>query len=194
MSMIVNTMTEAKPQAEPGLNHLVLVKIIDIGTQKREYKGVTKPPIRKLRFTFVVPAQKYVFDEAKGPEPFHVHRTYTVSDHENAALPGVVKALAGVPLTPDFDIASLLGKNCMGELVKSDDGKYTNVGTLMGMQLGAEILSGFETYVFSLDQFDWNEFNELPTFVKEMIRISPQFKAIEAKTDAPKIEETTPFD
>ena len=179
-----------------GLNQAVLVSMVDIGTQEQsDYNGEKRDPARKLIVTFALTNQHHIFDEEKGPQPLYTSKWLRLSLHEKAGLRKMVKAILGKDIDGEFNLFSMLGKNCMLNLVESKDGKYVNIDSFAPLMDGFDAVTDYDTTAFSLSSFDWADFNELLTWQKERIRLSPEFKNIEAKEeDAPAIETETPFD
>lgn len=114
-----------------------LIKIIDLGTQKIEYKGNQKE-LQKIKFIFELPLQTRVFKEGEPAAPFRVSKEYTKSLFEKSSLRKDIEAWANRPLTEaeqkeGFDIAKLLGKACQVTVVikKSSAGKeYAQISNI----------------------------------------------------------------
>ncbi len=183
--LILNTNegTTERVQPKTGLNQAVLVSMIDIGTQERnDYNGEKRAPIKQIICTFALTNQHHIFDEEKGAEPLHTSKWFTLSLHEKSGLRKMVKAILGKDIDGAFDLFSMLGKNLMLNLVESKDGQYVNIDSFAPLMEGVEAVT-YETTAFSMAAFDWAEFNELQTWLKERIRLSPEFQALE---DMPK--------
>jgi hypothetical protein len=194
MSMIVNTKGGGGERVLPktGLNQAVLVSIVDIGTQERgEYQGEKLKPARQAIITWSLTNQHHIFDEEKGAEPLHVSKWFTLSVHEKSALRKMVKSIRGKDIDGEFDLFSLLGANCMLNLVESNDGKYVNIEGFSPLMEGLDAVEGLALTGFSLTDFDKDVYLELHTWMKDRIRLSPEFQKVgEVVPDTTDIEET----
>jgi hypothetical protein len=107
--------------APAGSHPAVLVAMIDLGTQKEEYKGETKIA-RKVFLAWELTGEK----KTNGKN-FVVGKTYTLSFAKKANLRALVEKWRGKAFADDeqFDLAKLIGKPCVVSIVQN--GNYTNV-------------------------------------------------------------------
>ncbi len=107
-----------------GMVQAVLVFVADIGVQKGSFQG--KPKNRRKVVLFWETAEK----QADGT-PFVLLKQYTASMGDNANLRADLKGWNGKDFTADelkrFDVESFLGRNCLLNIVHSEDGKYANI-------------------------------------------------------------------
>lgn len=107
-----------------GMVQAVLVYVADIGVQKGSYQG--KPKNRRKVVLFWETAEK----QADGT-PFVLLKQYTASMGENANLRADLMGWNGKDFTADelkrFDVESFLGRNCLLNIVHTEDGKYANI-------------------------------------------------------------------
>jgi hypothetical protein len=186
-------------ESAPVGNHLArCIRVVDLGTQKGEWKG--KPKLSR---------KGYIGWELLGAQrmedgrPFIVLKWYTLSLSERAQLRADLESWRGLAFTAadleGFDLSKLLGKPCMLNLIKSDDGKYTNIKSIA--QLPAGIVcpeSENKPYMFSLDEFDETVFDQLSDNIKETVRQSPEYQKLMGKTPehvptGDQYEDETPF-
>ncbi len=107
-----------------GMVQAVLVYVADIGVQKGSYQG--KPKNRRKVVLFWETAEK----QADG-KPFVLWKIYTASMGENSNLRADLMGWNGKDFTTDelkrFDVDSFLGRNCLLNIVHTEDGKYANI-------------------------------------------------------------------
>lgn len=134
-----------KPPA--GNQPAVLVAIIDLGTQKQEYKGkVTKP--HRLYFCWELTA------EPSKERPGHnlvAGMDYTHSLTEKAKLRQHIEARVGkqMPDGMDYDVREELGKKCLLSLKQNGD--YVNVDGMGAVPKGMTVPDAkIKPFLFSL--------------------------------------------
>lgn len=167
------------------------VRIIDIGTQRGEYKG-TATMKKQVIVAWELP-EELVSEGDHAGKPFMVSRFYTQSLSEKANLRHDLENWAGRPMTKeelaDFIPNKLLGKACLVtvSLSDKDKAKVTNVSQLPKIK-GADGVSRpiivskqvHPSLYFSLDpdEFSQDVFNSLTEGYKKMIMASPEYQAI----------------
>jgi len=103
----------------------------------------------------------------------------TASLHEKSNLFGLIQDL-GITFDQEFDLISLLGLNCMVNLSNrtKDDGStkvvVSSVAPLMEEMEAIEL----PTAKFELDAYNEAEFNALSDGLKNIIKESPEYKAL----------------
>lgn len=176
--------SESNFQNPPIGNHVArCCAIIDLGTQMvKDFKSGADKPARKIRFSWELLNETAVFDEAKGPERFTVHSTFTFSMYKQSALRQMLESWAGKSFTDEqadgLEIEGVLGKSCMVNMTESKDGKYVNVSAVSGVPKGMDappMVS--QPVLFSLDEPNWEVFDKLTTRTKEKIALSPEYAA-----------------
>jgi len=107
-----------------GMVQAVLVYVADIGVQKGSYQG--SPKNRRKVVLFWETAEM----QADG-KPFVLWKMYTASMGENANLRADLMGWNGKDFTAEelkrFDVESFLGRNCLLNIVHTEDGKYANI-------------------------------------------------------------------
>lgn len=172
--------------APAGTHSARCIQVVDLGTQKSEYKGkVTQA--RKVRFVFELVDEKHVFDETKGEQPFVVGKEFTLSVGDKSALKPVIEAWRGKKLTEQekeqgVDLAIFLGKPALVSIVheksKTNDKIYANISGISSVLKGMQVAksSNPELLFFIGDEKQFEVFEQLPEFVKEKIKASPEFQ------------------
>jgi hypothetical protein len=170
-------------QAPVGTHVARCVRLIDLGTQKGEYKGqaIFK---RQLIIGWELPTELIPDGEYAG-KPFTVSRFYTQSLSEKANLRKDLVAWRGKEFSDQelsgFDAKNLLGKGCMLSIVMTEKGK-AKVNSVMALpkamrdSLPAQVN---ENVYFSLDEFNQLAFDSLSDGFKRMIAVSPEYIQIQ---------------
>lgn len=158
----------------------ICVSIIDIGTQRREYKGVVQIK-RRVRLGFQLPDCLRTTGEHAG-SPFLMTEFYTASLSEKATLCALLESWRGRKFTEaekkGFDLKNLLGVPCMLQVIEGNNGK-AHIGGITKMYKGVptpQMVGG--TQYFSLDEFDKAVFESLTDGVKAMIEDSPEYQKV----------------
>lgn len=137
MALIASSGGSDFKQVPPGMFLARCYRIVDLGTQKGEWKGKEKWS-RKIMIQW----ELYGEDESGSPlltedgRPMAVSKRYTLSLGDNAALRADLKSWRGRDFTHDelngFDIKNVLGAPCMLNIAHDQrDGKtYTNVASV----------------------------------------------------------------
>jgi hypothetical protein len=191
----------------PVGTHLgVCVRVIDLGTQESTFGGKTN--IRhKVMISWELPDER--MDDGR---PFMVSKRYTWSMHEKATLRKDLEAWRGVPFKDSdfgeggFDIRNVLAKPCLVSVTHDErDGKtYSNVASVSKIMKGMNAPAPEnEPVLLWLDPetFDVEVFDKLSDGLKDTIRKSPEFRAIQAsynsQPDSPnyreELEDSIPF-
>ncbi len=169
-----------------GTHIAVCYRVIDLGTQKQDWKGETKFH-RKIRIFWEIPGEKM-----EDGRPFTISQLYTFSSSEKARLRKDLEGWRGRAFTETdfgpggFDIKNVLGKPCMLSVVHADkDGKtYANISSVSALPKGvtAPPASNDPIY-FSLerDRFDKATLDSLSEGLQKTIKGSPEFADVIAK-------------
>lgn len=175
-------------QVEPGTYVARCYSMIEFGTVETEYLGEKKKS-HQVNISWELPTELAVFHEDRGPEPFVVSKTYTLSMHENAKLREHLESWRGKAYTDaeakKVDISKLIGKPCQLTLVqeaskKDVKKKFINVKGISGLMKGYECPPQINpSRMLSFE--DWNEdvFNTLPDWMQSKIKSSDEYKALQ---------------
>lgn len=134
--------SSAYVQCPAGLHHAVCVDIVDLGIEvsdKFTDKDGKPTSAHKIRIVWQIE------EEMSDGRRFSIGRKFTLSLNDKSKLRPFLESWRGVPfsekdLAQGFDIEKLIGVNCTLQLMKSEDGKYTNVANVMPPTKGAELL------------------------------------------------------
>lgn len=165
---------DSKPrQLPPAGTHVArCYSIIELGTQATAFGE--KP---QVMFSWELPNETAVFKEENGPQPFAVHKTYTLSLFEKASLTHDLEAWMGRQLTADerkgFDIAKFLGQPCLLTIVHKtvESGKtYANIGGVTALAKGMVCPKAVNPKVeYSLSSSPNSVYLGLPQWLQERI-------------------------
>lgn len=142
----------------PAGNHpAVLVGLIDIGTQKETFQGVTKDAHR-IFLCWEVPGEK-----TSSGASHVIGREYTFSGHEKSGLRIMMEAWRGKAYGEgeEFDPSKLIGKPCLLNVINEQSGdktyaKIKGVGALpKGMP---KVTATLAPVVFNLEDDDVADF------------------------------------
>lgn len=197
------------------------IRIIDLGTQETEWKGVTKDS-HKVKFVFEFPDEKAVFNQEEGEQPFILSKTYTASFNSKASL---YKDLCSwmkqdVKKLESFKLSDLLDKECLISVTHSVSDKrkdylyekckengvdtstihpsqytYANIAGIMPVPKGMSVSpANNEQYVLDFDNFDQAVYEKLSEWDQEKVDQSKERKSSTkpAKTAAPAGGAATP--
>lgn len=165
----------------PVGSHLArCVRVIDIGTQRGEYKGQATAK-RQCIIAWELPAELITQGEYKG-QPFIVSKFYTASLNEKANLRHDLENWRGREFTEQelqgFDSRNVLNKPCMLSVIHNEKGR-AKVAGVMGAPKGVPVPDQHHpTIFFSLDEFDKTTFDSLTDGYKRLIMSSPEYQAV----------------
>lgn len=173
----------------PGMHLARCYRIVDLGTQKSEYKGQIKY-LHKAMLQFEVHSE----DEkgkplvtAKG-DPLSISKNYTLSLAENATLRKDLQLWRGVAFTPDqlrgFELKNVLGHWAMLSIAKDigNNGKeYTNIMSVNPVPPAIK-KAGLPEAVNKMAMFtimnpDMDLFETFSNNLKEKIKSSPEWES-----------------
>lgn len=190
-------------QIAPAGTHLArLYRIIDLGTQMREYEGKVNM-LRKAKFFWELHGE----DATGKPllttdgKPLIQSKEYTMSLGEKANLRRDLEAWRGKAFTNKelgngedheyakdeprgFSVSAVLGQFCMvnishrvkGDMIYAD---LKGVSGVPAIYKKAGLPEGINsTLLFSLDKFDEQIFDSLSDSIKDTIRKSPEYRAV----------------
>jgi hypothetical protein len=134
MSTIARKNQDAFQLAPEGMHLARLVRVIDLGTQREEYKGKTKRN-RQIRFSWELPEQTAVFDEERGEEPFLISKTYTNTLGEKSNLFRDLMSWIGNGFTKqaEFDLGTLLGRPCFLNVIHQTSKENRQYAKVIGV-------------------------------------------------------------
>lgn len=173
-------------QVPPGMHLARCYRIVDLGTQKSEYKGDIKL-LPKVMFQFEVHGE----NEAGEPlvtekgEPLSVSKNFTLSLGEKATLRKDLQTWRGKEFTPEelkgFELENVLGAWCMLSITHREynDKTYSNIENINPVPQAikkAGLPEGHnKTQIFSIRNADMDMFNAFSTYLQDKIKLSPEW-------------------
>jgi hypothetical protein len=172
---------------EPGTYAARCYSMVHIGTNEEEIQG-TKKTLNKVRMTFELPTELFVFKEENGEQPRVISKEFTLSMHEKSTLRPFLQAWRGQDFTEEeaqsFDVLKLLGVPCLLTIINKTSGKGKNYATITG---ASKLLKGMtaeeqinETFIFDYNEnFSIDKIEDMPDFISEKIYSSIEFSAMQ---------------
>lgn len=178
---------------KPGLYGARIYAVVDLGSQPNKFLDGKLQ--RKIQVSWELDS---LMSDGR---PFAVHRKYTASLNEKSNLFADLKGMLGQEPETPFDLTKLSGMECTIFVAHSKpDAKgriWPEISALMPIEgtgkKGPESKVANKPIVFMLDTYDAKKFEDLPSFLKEQIMGSPEWKAkvFPAGSQAP--DEDIPF-
>jgi len=164
--------------------------MVHMGTIEEEIMG-QKKHLNKVRITWELPTEKKVFKEENGEQPFSISKEFTLSLHEKATLRKFLESWRGKGFTEEeskkFNIAKLIGIPCLLNIIHkvSKSGNiYADIASVSLMPKGMSCPEQInEPVIFTINQPDWGIFEKFPDFLKDKIKSSQEYNAIQAPSD-----------
>jgi len=187
----------------PGMHLARCYRIVDLGTQKSEYKGQVKH-LQKVMIQFEVHGEDdngNALVTAKG-EPMSISKNFTLSLSEKATLRIDLQAWRGRDFTADelrgFELKNVLGAWAMITAAKSagNNGKeYTNIISINPVPVAikkAGLPEGFNKLaMFVIENPDMELFDTFGNGLKEKIQGSPEWRARNGGQEQPPARKPT---
>lgn len=163
-------------QPETGNWPATCIRIIDLGTQEREYQGKTSYRRQSL---IIWEIDGQVDDQG---QPITISKAYTASLGEKANLRKDLESWRGRPFTSDelagFDVKNLLGKSCLLNLIKvqGQKGEKVVIATISALPKGMSAPNApvHTQYIYSLDDHDQATWDTLSDGIKGWINRSQE--------------------
>jgi hypothetical protein len=159
-------------QIPEGTHLAICYLVVDAGTQVNSYGKLQQ----KVIVGWEVPAER--MDNGK---PYVITQRYTASLNSKAALRRDLESWRGRAFTEEelegFSLSHIIGKGCMLSVVHEEsNGKtYANIKTVMGLPKGTTTGNPENKIVyFDMDEFDHDVFNELPSWMQDLINKSQE--------------------
>jgi len=184
------TMKIPKPKSnfktlEAGNHFAICVGLIDLGTHKKEFKGVVKYS-REIRLCFETVTAKAIFNEEKGEQPFYLTKDFSLSMYPQSSLRLFLESWRSKKFEEkdldDYDLKGVLEKTCLLNTVinsnKDGSREYSNIvsATPVPKEMAKEVKPVNPILYFDLENPDWNVFAGLPEFLQNKIKESPEYK------------------
>ena len=183
-------------QVPEGPHAAVLYSLIDMGTQEGTYQGKPAKPKRKIAMRFELHGDEAKMDDGR---PMSIGKTFTLSSSSKGNLRPFMEGWRGKAFTDEefeaFDLRNMLGKPAIITVV--EDGEYRVINGVSRLMSGmiAPTQANASLYL-SLDpeEYDAQVFDMLSDKMKETIRQSPEWKALNGISPAPSASADAPFD
>lgn len=193
-----------------GMHLARCYRVIDLGTQKSEYKGEVKL-LNKVMFQFEVHGEAddgTPLKTEKG-EPMSISKTYTLSLGDKATMNRDLSTWRGKAFTEDekrgFSLKNLLGVWAMLSIIKSTgaNGKeYTNIEAInpVPKAMKANLPEGHnKVALYSIAEHEEELYQSFSDWIKNKIADSPEYQSKMNKKAPPKgasfedMEDDIPF-
>lgn len=162
-----------------------LYKIIHYGTIPNTYMGEHKMT-NIIRFDFELPTETRVFDEEKGEQPLSISKEYTLSMNEKANLCKDLESWRGKKFTDEeavnFDISSVMGKECMINVAhktsNSTGNVYAYIASISPMPKGMVCPQQVNpSFIWDYDEnFDDSVLANMHEYFQDKIKSSQEYK------------------
>ena len=175
MSLIIkdNTQQSKYPQLSIGVHNARCIRVIDLGTQRNEYKG-------EVSWKRKVLIQWEVYTEDR-EEPIEIGKVYTNSMFEKANLSIDLTSWRGKPFSEEekegFDISNLVGKVCQLNVIEGKNDK-NKIATVLPTKDKVDIQYN-KSLVFSIEDYQKGElkvFNQLREGIRNWILESKELE------------------
>jgi hypothetical protein len=194
MSLIVENVSDFQ-LCPPGMHLARCYRIIDLGTQREEYKGQVKSNRKVSIYWEVCPSDDNGEPVRLGDgRPFMVYRNYNLTWNEKSKLRIHLQAWRGRPFNQEemqrFDLKNILGVWCMLTVVHnpSESGKvYANVDSVNPVpsvikQNGLPAPTN-KNEMFTIQNPDMDMFETFNESLKTKIMSSPEWQRLHAASD-----------
>jgi hypothetical protein len=172
----------------PAGTHLArCYKMVHLGTIEDSYNGESRW-VNKVLIEWELPNEKRVFDQAKGEQPISISKEFALSMHPKSTLRAFLTSWRGKGFTEEeanaFDVTKLVGAACQLSIIHEPRQKYpgefyakiSSVSSLMkGVKAPDQVNSSF---IFELDPFKVEIFNQLPDYFKSKVMGSKEYQAL----------------
>lgn len=183
-AMIKATQNDGASSIAPSGTHVArCYQIIHIGTIADSFQGEPRM-VNKVRIAFELPDCLATFSNDKGEQPYSIGQDFTVSMHEKSALRKFVQTWLGKTMSDreanDFDISSLLGRDCMLTVMHkaSNNGKvYANIQGVSSLMKGLVCPEPInEPFLLDYDQPDFDaRLETLPEWLRAKVMSSLEY-------------------
>lgn len=188
MSIIATNNSTPREPIPAGNYRARCYQMIQIGTVMELINGEQKL-LNKVRIGWELPTEKKVFKEENGEQPYVISEEYTLSLNEKSNLRKMLASWRGKDFSEEeaksFDITKLLGVQCMLNVIHRASKKdatrvYEKIGSVSSVPKGMNVPDQINpTTVLSYDNFDWSVYDSLPDFIKDKIKTSLEFAAMQ---------------
>jgi len=174
----------------PAGNHVArCYSMVYSGTIETEYLG-EKKKAKKVHITWELPNELKVFKQENGEQPMVLSKAFTLSLSEKSTLRPFLESWRGKAFTQaeadGFDITNVVGHPCMLNVIhktKKDGNIKAEISALSSMPKGLTCPPQInQSVIFSVEEFDADIFSKFPDWLKDEIRSSDEYKAMQSPT------------
>lgn len=167
-----------------GLHHARIIRIIDLGTQIDTFQGTVKNN-PKIMILF-----EYMHKKRADGTNEVISQDYTAVFGEKSNFQKAFQTLdEDLFKKKEVDVATILGQACAITVIRktSRNGKErAEVSSVSPPMEGMPLLEAVSTpKLFDLSEPDWDLFNEFGDWIKDKIRKSPEYAALDLPANAP---------
>ena len=178
-TIIAKTSEQTYPKVPIGVHKARCIKVIDLGTQKQDFKGDVSWK-RQALVIWELPEQ------LSNDLPMTISKFYNLSLHEKSNLGMDLVSWRGRPFTATeadgFDIIKLLGQTCQLQVMHKDNGKE-KITNILPLPKDMKINEQYNSSVsFSIDDFQKGQkesFNQLSEGIRNMILRSKELDGLD---------------
>lgn len=168
-------------QPETGNQVARCIRVIELGTQKKEYQGQTSWK-RQTLVVWELPDNLMTYGEHAG-KPFTISQFYTASLGEKANLRRDLEGWRGKAFTQEelngFDQRKIIGQPCMLNLIDRE-GKV-RIGGVSSIPRGLQVPPQVNKSLFyDIDEHDATVWEELSDGIKKLIQQSKEWQERDA--------------
>jgi len=178
-TIIAKTNEQTYPKVPIGMHKARCIKVIDLGTQKQDFKGDVSWK-RQALVIWELPEQ------LSNDLPMTISKFYNLSLHEKSNLGMDLVSWRGRPFTATeadgFDIIKLLGQTCQLQVMHKDNGKE-KITNILPLPKDMKINEQYNSSVsFSIDDFQKGQkesFSQLSEGIRNMILRSKELDGLD---------------
>jgi len=178
-TIIAKTSEQTYPKVPIGMHKARCIKVIDLGTQKQDFKGDVSWK-RQALVIWELPEQ------LSNDLPMTISKFYNLSLHEKSNLGMDLVSWRGRPFTATeadgFDIIKLLGQTCQLQVMHKDNGKE-KITNILPLPKDMKINEQYNSSVsFSINDFQKGQkesFNQLSEGIRNMILRSKELDGLD---------------
>ena len=178
-TIIAKTSEQTYPKVPIGVHKARCIKVIDLGTQKQDFKGDVSWK-RQALVIWELPEQ------LSNDLPMTISKFYSLTLHEKSNLGQDLVSWRGRPFTETekagFNITKLIGQTCQVQVMHKDNGKE-KISNIIPLPKDMKIKDQcYPSVSFSIDDFQKGQkesFNQLSEGIRNMILRSKELDGLD---------------
>lgn len=176
----------AKPKAppvEPGVYPCVCVGIVDLGEQ---YSEKFKKYSNDVKIIWELVGEAIEVDGEQKPR--QMSKDFSMSASKKSNLRKFISDWNVRQYSDEefseFELFDQLGRACQLQVVLSEDGEYSNIGSVMGLPKGMPApVTATPLIKWDMNTWDDTTFSTFPEWIQEKIKKSTQYQKLHTPTD-----------